>query len=191
MCNTRRQSHMVGRTATADENQGTQVRVCTANKALHLPPLRCLLEESFALRRCSNSSSVRQLLTAGDTLKNYNCEWNFYFRHCECPTFCLDMGEGGWVALVGIVFFSLFFCLQGPKMCIPLAEEFFCSDKLTMSVSHNATVWNILWGAAAGTQVLHAIGVTQCDSSCFLSFWAQERGGGRVVVVGGIGRGGV
>lgn len=43
---------------------------------------------------------------------------------------------------VGCFFFS--FSLQGPKMCIPLAEEFFCSDKLTMSVSHNATVWHIL-----------------------------------------------
>lgn len=82
------------------------------------------------------------------------------------------------MGVVLVFFFLLFFSLQGPKMCIPLAEEFFCSDKLTMSVSRNATVWNTLWGAAAGTQVLHAIGVTQCDSSCFPSFGVPGRGGG-------------
>lgn len=52
-------------------------------------------------------------------------------------------------------------------MCIPLAEECFCSDKLTLSGSHIATVWHILWGAAVGTQMLHTIGVSHCDSSCF------------------------
>lgn len=84
-----------------------RVFVCarTANKALHFLPRRCLLSESFALKRCSNSSSVQQLLTAGDTSKNDNCEWNFYFRRCECPTFCLDMGEGGW----GLFWFFFFF----------------------------------------------------------------------------------
>lgn len=60
-------------------------------------------------------------------------------------------------------------------MCIPLAEECFCSDKLTLSVSHIATVWHILWGAVVGTQMLHTIGVSQCDSSCF--FFSFEGGG--------------
>lgn len=61
---------------------------------------------------------------------------------------------------------------------MPLAEEFFCSDKLTMSVSHVATVWHILWGAVVGTQMLHTIGVSQCDSSCFLFFGEGGGGGG-------------
>lgn len=62
-------------------------------------------------------------------------------------------------------------------MRVLLAEEFFCSDKLTMSVSHIATVWHILWGAVVGTQMLHTIGVSQCDSSCFLFFGEGGVGG--------------
>lgn len=74
----------------------------------------------------------RQLLTAGDTFENDNCNWNFYFWSCECPTFCLDAGKGGG----GMIFLSCFFFrLQGPKMCICLTEECVCSDKLTVSVS--------------------------------------------------------
>lgn len=63
-------------------------------------------------------------------------------------------------------------------MRVPLAEEFFCSDKLTLSVSHVATVWHILWGAVVGTQMLHTIGVSQCDSSCFLFFGEDGVWGG-------------
>lgn len=79
----------------------------------------------------------------------------------------------GWVGWRGKVegFYFFFFCLQGPKMCIPLAEESFCSDKLTVSISHIATVWHILQGAAVGTQMLRTIGITQPDSSCFLGLF--------------------
>lgn len=47
-----------------------------------------------------------------------------------------------------MIFF--FFCLQGPKMCIPLAEEFFCSDKLTLSVSPHCHGVSYTIGSSSG-----------------------------------------
>lgn len=59
-------------------------------------------------------------------------------------------------------------------MCIPLAEEFFCSDKLTLSVSHIATVWHILQGAVVGTQI-HRVASVNVTVLVF-SFLLREGG---------------
>lgn len=82
-----------------------------------------------------------QLLTAGDTFKNDNCEWNFYFWCCECPTFGLDTGKGGG----GMIHVS-----RALKMCTPLAEEFVCSDKLTLSVSPHCHSVAYTMGSSGG-----------------------------------------
>lgn len=109
-----------------------------------------------------------QLLTAGDTLKNDNCEWGFYFWCCECPTFCLDTGKGGG----GMIHVS-----RAPVLL--LLRNLFVLINWHCQFPHIATVWHILWGAVVGTQMLHATGVSQCDSSCFVFSFEGGRVGAR------------